>query len=143
MRRSPSQRNFLLGLMWLTGVLIGCGGADLPGDTAYLTGKVTKADGTPVPTGCALILIHRETGIVALGLTDASGEFQARMRDQPRILQGEYAVNVTPAGEPDEDSGKLPPAWSEVPKKYWSPETSGETVTIGPGNNRYELVLEE
>lgn len=70
------------------------------------------------------------------------------MRDASAVLIGDYSVNVRPPGEPDENimvftMENVPPAWREVPQRYWMSNTSTVTFTVREGENEYKLVLQD
>jgi len=120
---------------------------NLPGETGTLSGRVTYQD-QPVPTGAAVVMVHRERGIFAVGTTSKSGEFSAKMRKRPEILVGEYLVHIVPPGEFNEDLGKptldnVPDTWKKIPMKYWTPETSPEKFSVHSGANTYNLILKD
>ena len=138
-------------LAWLaaqSACLVGCfGGSDLPGPTGTVTGNASYL-GKPIPVGSAVILVHTQTGLTGAGLTDEDGDFAIKMRDAWDVLVGDYAVSIRPPGEPDEnanvlDDRSVPAAWKEIPRKYWSHATSGETYMVKEGENDYSLVLRD
>ncbi len=131
----------------LLGVTIGCQNSRIPGDTGTVKGRATFK-GEPIPTGSTIVFLHRGKGIVGTGVTDAQGAFELQMREEPRVLVGEYSVGITPPGEIDPNNvtiftDKAPAEWKKVPRKYWSPETSNETFTVKAGANEYLLELSE
>ncbi|WP_207396772.1 hypothetical protein [Bremerella alba] len=93
-------------------------------------------------------MLHKRTGIPAVGITDSTGKFTMTMRDGPDVLVGDYVVNIRPPGEIDDDVLKItpetvPPEWNMVPRKYWNPMTSNETYSVSSGSNVYEFTLSE
>lgn len=126
----------------------GCSsGSELPGDTGIVRGNVTYK-GQPIPEGSAVVMVHRERGIVGIGVTDSLGEFQIRMRGGHDVLVGEYDVHITPPGELDENVGtptmdNVPETWKAVPMQYWTLDTSPEKFTVEPGENQYFLNLKD
>jgi len=128
------------------GLSLGCTRAhNLPGETGTVKGHVTYGDGT-IPEGSSIVMLHRGSGIPAVGMTDSNGDFTMIMRDGPDVLVGDYVVNIRPPGEIDDDVLKItpktvPPLWNEVPQKYWNPTTSNETYTVNSGSNFYEFTL--
>lgn len=120
---------------------------ELPGETGTVRGTVLY-QGEPIPDGSTVVMVHREQGILAIGVTNRSGEFTLRMRNRPDILVGEYDVHVKPPGELDEEIGtptmdNVPDAWKEVPEKYWNLSTSDTLYTVKSGSNTFEWVLED
>ncbi|MFI4874850.1 MAG: hypothetical protein ACIALR_05915, partial [Blastopirellula sp. JB062] len=90
-------------------VVVGCGGGtNLPGETGTVHGQVVYGSGT-IPQGSSIVMLHVETGIPAIGLTDASGKFAMEMRNEPKVLVGDYVVNIKPPGEIDDEVMKVTP----------------------------------
>jgi hypothetical protein len=144
MNRRTSLALFLAALAAAAGCQRSTG---LPGPSGTVTGKATYKD-RPVPDGSIVVMVHKDSGIIATGGTDASGNFTMLMRDAPDILVGDYTVNLNPPGKPDENINVLtikncPEAWKLVPKAYWFQTTSPETYTVKEGANAYEFVLHD
>jgi len=145
-----SRRIALWGVMLCTTycVCIGCGRShNLPGETGTVSGRVTYGSGT-IPEGSSIVMLHKGSGIPAVGMTDADGNFTLKMRNGPDVLVGDYIVNIRPPGEIDDNVVKITPqtvpaAWNKVPQKYWNANTSGETYTVNPGTNFYEFTLSD
>jgi hypothetical protein len=145
-RRPLDVALFLYALAAAVPLFVGCGpSSDLPGPTGTVSGNASYKD-KPIPTGSAIVFVHKQTGIIGTAVTDANGDFAVKMRDGDAVLVGEYAVNIRPPGEPDENimtltKDNVPPAWREVPPRYWTPTTSTETYAVKEGANEYRLVL--
>jgi len=127
--------------------IAGCQKSSLPGPSGTVSGTATYKD-RPIPQGSAIVLVHKQTGIIASGITDSDGGFQVAMREAPEVLVGEYTVNVVPPGEiPDTvnvvTEKNAPEAWKQVPKAYWSQTTSPEKFTVAEGANDYKFVLHD
>ena len=129
----------------------GCGGgAGLPGETGTVSGKLTY-NGQPLPVGASVVFMHKEQGFVATGPLGPDGSFTLQMRDEPRILVGEYAVSVSapaPAENVDDNMTAPPPkekpaGWTALPEKFQSPETSGQTFLVKTGSNTANLDLKD
>ncbi|QDV66395.1 hypothetical protein Poly24_00800 [Rosistilla carotiformis] len=125
---------------------LGCSRAhNLPGETGTVKGHVSYRDGT-IPEGSSVVMLHKGTGIPAVGVTDSDGNFTMIMREGPDVLVGDYVVNIRPPGEIDDNvleitAETVPPLWNEVPQKYWNPSTSNEAYTVNSGTNFYEFTL--
>ena len=136
--------------LWALAVMAmaaGCQSSNLPGPSGTVSGTATYQD-RPIPAGSAIVLVHKQSGIIASGVTDSSGRFHVQMRDRPEVLVGEYAVNVVPPGEIPETVSVVteknaPEAWKKVPKAYWSQTTSPETYAVKEGENDYKFVLHD
>lgn len=132
----------------LTIPIWGCGsGSTLPGKTGRVFGKATYKN-QAIPAGSVVVMVHNQTGIVATGVTNSSGEFTVTMRGRPEVLVGDYRVNIKPVGEVPDNVNKLTPetvpdTWKAIPQKYWSGGESPETFVVKEGNNRYELTLSD
>jgi hypothetical protein len=128
--------------------LCDCGGdSGLPGPTGTVSGNASY-QGKPIPAGSTIVFVHKQSGIIGTGVTDANGDFEVQMRDASNVLVGEYAVNVRPPGEPGENimvltRENVPPAWREIPERYWTANASTETFTVHEGENTYKLVLKD
>lgn len=126
----------------------GCGqGNNLPGPSGTVSGKATYKN-KPIPIGSAIVLVHDKEGLFGIGATDSNGNFQIKMKERKDVLVGVYSVNIKPPGDPDENvmvytKKTVPPAWNEIPERYWSPNTSKERFTVKEGVNEYDLVLKD
>jgi hypothetical protein len=116
-------------------LLPGCGDGVRKGQVA---GTLTL-QGKPVTQGS--VVFFREAGVPA-GVADlnSAGEFQLR---EP-LPVGTYLVafhfdDGEVAGAPESSQAVPKP---QVPAKYWSETTSGLTVTVAPGDNRFPLEMQ-
>jgi len=154
MRNSFRFFSMAIGGVLLFGAL-GCGGSSLPpGETGTVRGTV-KYMGKPVPEGCSVVFIRDPDGALAVGKTDANGDYLLRMRDGLKIVVGTYRVSVTPpdvAATLNQDEimtlqqqGKLPdPATvKEVPMKYRNPEGSTLVCDVQPGSNTFDVEMKD
>ncbi len=145
--RSQVEVRRLVSLIMLS-CTAGCfSGGQLPGETGTVSGTASYKD-QPVPAGSSIMMLHRERGILATGLTSGSGSFRINMRGDADVLVGEYDVYIKPPGELAETVGtptkdNVPPAWNLIPARYWSEKTSQEVFVVQPGANTYQLVLED
>ncbi len=116
-------------------LLPGCGDGVQKGQVA---GTLTL-QGKPVSQGS--VVFFREAGVPAgMGDLNAAGEFQV---GEP-LPVGTYMVafhfdDGEVAGAPEPSQGGPKP---QVPAKYWSETTSGLTVTVAPGDNRFPLEMQ-
>jgi hypothetical protein len=125
----------------------GCAKSSLPGPTGTVSGRASYQN-KPIPAGSAIVFVHKETGIIGTGVTNAEGDFQIRMREGKQVLVGQYTVHIRPPGEPDPNIMKftrenVPPAWKLVPERYWMSHTSAESFTVQEGPNTYNLALHD
>lgn len=128
----------------------GCGPTEyrLPETGATLEGTVTLGD-KPVPA--AMIILAGRDGAatgnigadgrykienaplgevkIAVNTEAAKGQMMGEM--MARSVQGGEGGNPTPA-----------PAFLDVPKKFWDPESSGIKTTIQKGANKHDIELE-
>jgi hypothetical protein len=129
-------------------VIAGCSGSSLPGATGEVSGKATL-NGEPFPEKTVVVFLHQKNGILAYGLTDPVGNFALRMRGGDQILVGDYYVGIAPPEGTAQEAAIVAPAQggsspkpkSVIPKKYLTPEISGEQVTVKPGENVVALDL--
>ncbi len=147
--------------------LPGCGGSSglPPGETGTVSGMATF-NGNPIPAGSTIMMLHKETGHIAMGTVTDGGSFKLMMRGGVKILAGTYDVGVTPPGG-DESQETTPAstdnpdalkdaylsaggdteekvivdAWPEIPKSWRSAESSGKTFDVKPGENEWKLEL--
>jgi hypothetical protein len=124
-----SQFAILLVLLGLAAS--GCG----PGrERGTLTGTVSF-QGQPVTDGIVLF-----SGDVSYMYSiQPDGTFEAKTAEGKGVWAGTYRVAVAPAlADPEMGVGKSPPRISipsNIPRRYWKPETSGIEVEIKEGQN--------
>ncbi len=149
MLRAPYERCLLMTVACSLLLAAGCNsGSALDGETGTVQGKATYK-GQPVPAGASVVMIHKAKGYPASGVIGGDGSFTLQMRGEPDILVGEYAVGISPpatAAAGDDmavtaDSSSS--AWTAVPVKYQTPETSGVAFTVAVGSNDFQLDLKE
>ena len=136
----------------LVASLAGCAGRDLPdGPTGTVDGTATF-QGRPIPVGSTITCVHLEKSLPAVGEVQQDGHFTLRMKNSSTILAGKYSVAVFPPTvqmTPQEamtaaQAKKLPNTkYPEIPERYRSAETSGTTLEVKPGANKFELDLKE
>ena len=124
----------LVALAWLVW-LSGCGGST---DRVDITGRVTRADGSPL-VGAKVSFASNQTGKSALGFTDRDGRYElgtARLGEG--IPPGEYYVTVS------EDRGDVEnPQPPTVHERYRIPGDSGLTFKVEPrGERTFDVVLD-
>ena len=132
--------------------LVGCGGAGGPKLTP-VKGKVTL-DGQPLAG--ATVNFMPETGPVALGVTDAGGNYTLNTVGRAGAVEGKHRVGITKSitlnavvdPKPEDMArmlrdGKMPTAKSVIPPKYAAPQTSGleRTVTADRSKNVFDFDL--
>lgn len=116
-------------------LLSGCGDGVRKGEVA---GTLTL-QGKPVTQGS--IVFFREAGVPAgVADLDAGGEFQL----DEQLPVGTYLVayhfdDGEVAGAPAPSRAVPKP---QVPAKYWSETTSGLTVVVETGDNRFPLAMQ-
>lgn len=130
----------------------GCGRGDgLPGPTGTVSGKLTS-NGKPAPAGTLVNCTHVEKSFPAIGATDANGNFTLEMKGGKNILVGKYTVAISPPVvkmDPAEamrlsQAGTPPQAnFPEIPEKYRSADTSGETLEVKTGANTLNIDMKE
>ncbi|WP_425397316.1 carboxypeptidase-like regulatory domain-containing protein [Aeoliella sp.] len=117
----------------LLGILtcVGCS------DRAYVQGRVTRTDGSPV-VKARVIARSADTGTSAHGLTDESGDYALGVMEKGDGLPpGEYTVVIV------EDLGEFEsPKPATVHPNYRHPTTSGLSLTLEPREKRaFDLEL--
>jgi len=110
----------------------GCGGISTP-KPASIEGVVTIG-GKPLTTGYIQFL-SKSTPNVEAALLKEDGSYQVA-----GLSLGEYDVQIGPPVVPP--GSPPPPSGQTIPKKYMDPSTSGLKVTVKPGKNRFDPVLE-
>ena len=112
----------------------GCG----PGrERGTLTGSV-KFRGTPVTEG-TVIFSDEDNAFFQQYPIRPDGTFEVSTQEGKGIWAGKYRVAVAPPlVSPEMGVGKTPASVtppSNIPKKYWKPETSGIQVEVKEGQN--------
>jgi hypothetical protein len=139
-------RRFAVGLFLAVGaVRPGCGPAENLPECAPVSGKVT-INGQPLSN--AMITFHPEKGENrGQAASDAEGKYTlTTYASEDGAVVGKHTVTVERyiLPMPSTPGGKLPTAKSEVPKKYFTPETSPLKVEVKSGqNNVIDLNLEK
>jgi len=116
----------------------GCGG----GNPATVNGTVTY-NGQPLETG-TVAFYPVDGGPAAYANIQSDGTFRASTGQQKGLALGEYRISVQATGpmpEPGPQNDWEPVPESLIPESYNSPETSGLTATITPGENQVDLEL--
>jgi hypothetical protein len=118
---------------------------------APVSGTVTY-NGQPVPGAHVSFVPGDGSSRAAAGLTDANGKFTlGTFSTSDGAIVGQHKVGVIANGpsrpaRPGEGSGmpgETVPGPPLIPAKYFSPETSGLTQEVKPGNNSVELILKD
>ena len=129
----------------------GCGPREyrLPETGVTLEGTVMLGD-KPVPA--AVIIVAGDQG-GATGKIGADGRYKVENAPLGAVkiavnteaakgqMMGEMMARSVP-GSKGEDSPAAP-AFLDVPKQFWDPETSGITITLQKGVNAHNIVLTE
>lgn len=111
----------------LLATCVGCGSSD----RAYVTGQITKADGTPCTTG-RIMARSDKTGKWASGVTDSSGAYALGTAEAgDGIPPGDYYVTIAEVF-PDSDKPPRP----TIPSKYADPSASGLELHLAPGESK-------
>lgn len=130
----------MLGLIALATCFAGCGGRF----EAKLNGKVTL-DGEPLPTGNVTFRPTEVGGSAAYARIDESGYYAVQTGRDYGLPAGTYNVTVMAREKPAVQYGKdgaPPPSGKQItPDWYHSANTSGLTVDVKPGSNRYDIEL--
>lgn len=112
----------------------GCG----PGrERGTLSGTV-KFQGQPVTEGM-VILSDEKDGTFMTAEIQPDGTFEPKTAEGKGIWAGQYRVAVAPKlAEPEMGASKGPPKIplpSNIPTRYWKPETSRLSVDVREGQN--------
>ncbi len=134
--------------------LAGCGHADQI--ALYRTTGVVTLDGAPLSRASVVFSpTDADSGSVATGLTDESGQFTLSTDGRDGAAEGTYTVTVFAQDDAGARGGPLPPTGGPagdggdvrrrpkllVPEKYTIPEQSGLTFTVEPNSNDFEIEL--
>jgi hypothetical protein len=105
----------------------GCGGSD----RAYVTGTITRADGSPCTNG-RIMARSNKTGKWASGVTGADGRYALGVSAAgDGIPPGDYYVTIN---EVFTESDK--PARPTIPAKYADPSLSGLELHLEAGESK-------
>ena len=120
------------------------------------TGKVEgvlKHNGETAVAGTTVMFLMSSKGLGAVGEVEEDGKFVVKMAGTDQIPAGTYSVSVRPSSGPEMTpeermealKNKKPPVDYDigVPKKYRTPETSGITFEVKPGDNQFELDMKD
>lgn len=131
-----------VGLALMVCALVGCG--EKGPETAKVTGKVTLADGQPLPGG--RVDFHSPELGMAAGTINGDGSYEAL-----DVKPGEYKVsienthlkgmNAAPVPEGTQAMPGSDQSYVEINPKYRNPETSGLTITVGKGEQTFNIEL--
>jgi hypothetical protein len=119
--------------------------------TAPVSGTVIY-NGKPVPNAHVSFVPSDPSRRAAEGLTDTSGRFTlGTFSASDGAIVGKYKIGVIANGpprpaKPGEGSGmpgETVPGEPSIPKKYFSPETSGLEHEVKSGRNSVELTLKD
>lgn len=139
---------------WLALLLAGCGGVTGPA-LSPVTGKITYQN-RGIPNATVIFSPEASEGGIAMGVTDAEGNFTLSTQGKPGCVTGKARVSVTAevadpnakSMTPDEAmklsaQGQVPVATSLIPTKYAAHQTSGLTaeVTTDASKNHFDYVL--
>jgi hypothetical protein len=119
--------------------IIGCGAQDGP-PTGSLTGKLTY-HGDPV-TNAEIHLNAPKRGTHGMAVVGTDGTYSIPYQ----IEEGTYRVFVTPPSVIDKADGSPPPAPIDNPKipaKYRRESTSGLTIEIHTGDNKFDIAMQD
>ncbi|MEM9656984.1 MAG: hypothetical protein AAF961_01360 [Planctomycetota bacterium] len=136
---------------------LGCGGRTPVG---YVTGSVSY-DGKSVPPETRIFFEKSGQGYIAAGIVQEDGSFTLKRKKSEAIEPGDYAVFVGPPPSQLSEAeyralkekvdaeyrrrGEKPPPSPDwvLPTKYYQSSTSPLGETIEPGENVFEIVLED
>ena len=134
-----SVRLWALGSMPLL-ILAGCGGVK----THPVSGKITYADGTPMPGGgqIAVTPVDKEAKFSARGEIKGDGTFRlSTFSENDGVPEGKYKVVIVPTPPPNPN--RPPPDWPPLHKKYIRYERTDLEYTVTSGRNDWHLVVEK
>ena len=118
--------------------LAGCG------DTHPVSGKITYADGTPMPGGGQITFNPTDpaTKVSARGIIQPDGTFKMGTHaDTDGVPLGTYKVSIQPT--PPKNPNRPPPDWPPLQKKYMNQDRSELQFTVKAGRNEYKVVVEK
>ena len=119
------------------GSLLLCGCDTEPaGPVRYESGGIVTFNGKPVPKAQVVFFAP---GVSRGAITGEDGRFEVKAGTGNGLPAGEYEVSVRPA--PGGDLEVINFDRPDIPKKYWSKETSGLKESIVDGKNELKLEL--
>ena len=129
-------------------IMIGCKGSDAPA-VAPVSGRVMYKD-KPV-VGAHVNFSPENGGRIASGITDSSGQYTlSTYATNDGAILGKHRISVIAHGpdralRPGEIGSGMPgekvPGDPIIPRKYFTPESSGLTHEVVRGSNDVPLVL--
>lgn len=131
-------------------LLAGCGGAatEKAVDVFPVTGTVTVDEKTLPSVTVAFVPKSGTSGLGGFGVTDASGNFTLKYRDdRDGVPPGDYTVLFTRMVQPD--GSPIPPdktaadveAINSIPDRYNNPNNSPFTATVREKNDPFKFEL--
>jgi hypothetical protein len=125
--------------MALLAAIAGCNPSGL--DLAPVEGVVTY-NGAPVSNAGVMFL--PEQGAMAIGVTDAEGEFTLTTANHPGALIGPHRVSISKdetTAIPQKRGFPLYKTKSYIPPKYSDPALSGLTADVKDDDNYFDFKL--
>ncbi len=101
-----------------------------------VAGRVTL-DGQACPD-VMVVFQCRDEGVFITARVDKDGSYAAQMAEGHGLPLGTYLVSIRPA--PPENWDR-PPTAIALPPRYRDPSTSGLTLEVVPGDNRFDIPL--
>jgi len=143
------RKHYLLAILPLLGLIIGCGGTS---KTVPTSGRVTYKDKAVANANVSFTPVEG-AGRAASGLTDSNGHFKlGTFSTSDGALPGNYRISVIARGpdrppKPGETGSGMPgemmPGDPTIPTKFFAPDTSGLTHEVKPGSTRVDLDLKD
>ena len=119
------------------GSLLLCGCNKKPtGPVRHESGGIVLFKGKPVPKAQVVFF---GPGISRGAITGEDGRFEVKAGSGNGLPAGDYEISVRPA--PGGDTEIINFDRPDIPKKYWSKETSGLKESIVDGKNELKLEL--
>jgi hypothetical protein len=120
--------------------LCGCGKGEIRG---RVSGKVTS-QGHTVSNGM-VFFGNFQKGIHAAAKLSADGSYEVKTLKGVGLPLGTYKVFLSPApktskGAPLDEAPQVEEG-SDIPPKYSNPGTSGLTLTVAEGENRFDIAM--
>jgi hypothetical protein len=137
------RSNRLILILFVTSLTIypsGCGkkGPEL----SPVSGKVTLR-GKPVEAG-AVHFTHVQGVVDIYAAIQPDGTYSVKMARGSGLPEGKYLVAVGPPvgyGHMGETPAAAP-KHEDIPERYQKSSTSGLTLTVGPGSNRFDIDMQ-